>query len=46
MSPALKQRMQGKACFNFKRIDPELFAELGEITRRGYECWRQLGWVE
>ena len=25
MSPALKKRMQGKACFNFTEVDPALF---------------------
>ncbi|HYW73732.1 MAG TPA: hypothetical protein VE961_22100 [Pyrinomonadaceae bacterium] len=35
MSPALKQRMQGKSCFNFKEIDKSLFAELRKLTRDG-----------
>jgi len=35
MSPELKQRMQGKSCFNFKQVDEELFRELGELTRAG-----------
>ena len=26
LSPALKQRMQGKACFNFRTVDRALFA--------------------
>ena len=33
-SPELKKRMQGKSCFNFKKVEPELFAELAELTRR------------
>jgi hypothetical protein len=45
MSPALKRRMQGKACFNFKSVDPELFDELRAVTRTGYEAWKTLGWV-
>ena len=45
MSPALKRRMQGKACFNFKSVDPELFDELRSVTRTGYEAWKKLGWV-
>ena len=32
VSPALRQRMQGKACFNFTQIDDELFAELERLT--------------
>jgi hypothetical protein len=27
-SASLRARMQGKSCFNFKRVEPELFAEL------------------
>jgi hypothetical protein len=35
-SPGLKKRMQGKSCFNFAREDDTLFAELTELTRRGF----------
>ena len=31
--PGLKGRMQGKACFNFKTIDPDRFAELKDLAR-------------
>lgn len=33
---SLRKRMQGKSCFNFKRVDDELFGELAELTRRSY----------
>jgi hypothetical protein len=45
MSPALKKRMQGKACFNFTEVDPALFRELKQLTERSYQFWRELGWV-
>jgi len=35
--PALKKRMQGKSCFNFKTVDEEQLAALRELTRRGWE---------
>jgi hypothetical protein len=35
ISPELKRRMQGKACFNFKTVDPALFAELRKLTATG-----------
>ena len=35
MSPELKQRMQGKSCFNFKTVDQQLFTELKTITKAG-----------
>src|ERR1041385_6264851 len=35
ISPELKKRMQGKACFNFKQVDEKLFKELAAITKAG-----------
>jgi hypothetical protein len=46
MSPALKKRMQGKACFNFTSVDDELFDELRSVTARAYAAWKKLKWVD
>ena len=46
ISPGLKKRMQGKACFNFKALDDELFDELRDLTRRGYVAWKSKKWVD
>ena len=32
LSPELKKRMQGKACFNFTKVDEGLLAELDALT--------------
>ena len=40
VSPELKRRMQGKACFNFTRIDEALFSELATLTATGIERYR------
>jgi hypothetical protein len=45
ISPALKQRMQGKACFNFTEIDPPLFAELAVLTQRGLAGFAKAGYM-
>jgi hypothetical protein len=37
ISPALKKHMQGKSCFNFKKVEPELFEELAALTREGFK---------
>jgi hypothetical protein len=39
LSPALKKRMQGKACFNFKTLDPGLMDELERLTAEGARLW-------
>ena len=41
VSPELKKRMQGKSCFNFKKVEPELFRELAELTRKGAEKFKE-----
>ena len=45
VSPELKKRMQGKTCFNFKKIDPALFEELKTLTAAGVEIYRKQGWL-
>jgi hypothetical protein len=37
LSPALRKRMQGKACFNFTAVDEALFEELGQLIAKGAE---------
>jgi hypothetical protein len=41
VSPALRKRMQGKSCFNFKKNDPALFGELAQLTERSVTRMRQ-----
>ena len=41
MSPELKKHMQGKSCFNFKKVEPDLFKELKELTRLSVERSRK-----
>ena len=41
ISPELKKHMQGKSCFNFKKVEPELFKELADLTKKGYERFQK-----
>jgi protocatechuate 3,4-dioxygenase beta subunit len=46
ISPALKKRMQGKSCFNFKgKPEPELLAELDTLTEAGLNAWDEKPWL-
>ena len=36
LSPELRKRMQGKACFNFSSVDEKLFKELDTISKKGF----------
>jgi hypothetical protein len=37
MSPKLRRRMQGKSCFNFSKVDEDLFAELKALAKESIE---------
>ena len=37
ISAELEKHMQGKSCFNFKKIEKSLFVELKQLTKQGYE---------
>jgi hypothetical protein len=41
VSLELKKHMQGKSCFNFKKVEPELFDELAILTRKGAEKFKE-----
>ena len=41
ISPELRKHMQGKSCFNFKKVEPELFEELEELTRMSVEKFKR-----
>jgi hypothetical protein len=42
LSPALRQRMQGKSCFNFTSLEPVQVRELERVTREGFARFRKL----
>ena len=46
ISPALKKRMQGKSCFNFKTPpDPAILAELERLTSAAVDHWAKQHWL-
>jgi hypothetical protein len=42
LSPALRKRMQGKACFNFTTIDAAQAQELSALTKKGLAGFKDL----
>ena len=45
ISSDLKKHMQGKSCFNFKKVEPELLNELAGLTQKGYARFqKEEGW--
>ena len=41
LSPGLKKHMHGKSCFNFKKVEPDLFMELETLTYKGAEKFKK-----
>jgi hypothetical protein len=46
VSDSLKRRMQGKSCFNFTSADAALLHELALLTRKGFDRYREAGYVQ
>lgn len=43
LSDALRQRMQGKSCFNFTKINQDTLAELADLIDKGVERFKTDG---
>jgi hypothetical protein len=43
ISPELKKHMQGKSCFNFKKVEAPLFEELAQLTKQGFDHFTKDG---
>ena len=43
ISPELKKHMQGKSCFNFKKVEPALFDELEKLAHKGIKRFPEEG---
>ena len=43
ISPELKKRMQGMTCWNFKKAEEPLFAELGKLVEASFRRFEELG---
>jgi hypothetical protein len=43
VSPELKKRMQGKTCWNFKKAEESLFAELGRVVEESFLRFEEMG---
>ena len=41
ISPELRKHMQGKSCFNFKKVEPDLFKELARLAQKGAERFKK-----
>jgi hypothetical protein len=45
LSDALRAHMQGKSCFNFKKVDETLFHELSKVTAESVAALKKGGFV-
>lgn len=45
VSPRLRDRMQGKSCFNFAEVDHDLFDELAALTDAAHASYKAKGLV-
>jgi hypothetical protein len=44
-APELLALLKGKSCFHVKRLDDALLAQVDDALARGFELYRERGWV-
>jgi hypothetical protein len=44
-APELLRLLKGKSCFHVKQLDDELLGHVGAALERGFELYRERGWV-
>ncbi|HMG69263.1 MAG TPA: hypothetical protein VK588_16310 [Chitinophagaceae bacterium] len=45
IKPELLKCLKGKACFHIKKPDKEIFSQVKEALKIGYDCWHERGWL-
>jgi len=45
LKPELLSKLNGKSCFNFKKIDSVLLEQIKETLDRGFKEYQKRGWV-
>jgi hypothetical protein len=43
--PELLKLLKGKSCFRIRELDDELEAQIEDALEKGYELYRQRGWI-
>ena len=43
--PELLKCLKGKACFHIKKFDTEIFSQIKDALKMGYNYWKNLSWV-
>lgn len=45
LSTQLKNKLKGKTCFHFRKIDDELLNEVTELVIKGYSEYKKAKWI-
>ncbi|MFI5187955.1 MAG: hypothetical protein ACHQF0_14590 [Chitinophagales bacterium] len=43
--PELLKCLKGKACFHIKKFDKEIFSQIQDALKTGYDCWHKRDWI-
>lgn len=43
--PELLKCLKGKSCFHIKKDDPVIYSQIADALKKGYEVYKQNGWV-
>jgi hypothetical protein len=44
--PELLKLLKGKSCFHIKKYDQEIFRQIEDVLKKGFEAYKEKGWVD
>jgi hypothetical protein len=45
ISPELMKCLKGKACFHIKKFDEQIFSQIKDALKLGYDRWHKFNWI-
>jgi hypothetical protein len=45
IKPELLKCLKGKACFHINKFDKEIFSQIKDALKTGYDCWQKREWI-
>jgi len=45
LQPELLKCLKGKSCFHIKKMDEQLFSQVKDALKKGYDLYKKKGWI-
>lgn len=46
LKPELLKTLKGKTCFHIKKDDPQIYEQISDALKKGYQLYKSKGWID